>query len=317
MGFIPTISSLSCLYKLSLVKPMSQIHRFHLRLGYDALTSTACFLVISVGGRTAPLLPQYCSSSFFHAAGAPIKAPASFNFSLKFSECRRRAVKKNASQVVERWLYGALTGTTQLFPSTSTIFLPLYGTDCLCAPARRPKGNRSASHVPLEGGRPCWRVWRAPGRGLVGHPSVPQLWEKGVQQPPSGGCWLLGTISWKTYNIALKPCVFSCIIWFMMFLQNSKLFIKFTMSDDFFRGTAWGIGLSEVVPCGDRAAAYIVEAASIQVLAGDRWEKRKLSGRRKWCTTAAARLAVPMPGWAIAVAGLHSNGDICGAFLPR
>ena len=75
---------------------MSQIHRFHLRLGYDALT--ACFLVNSVGGRTAPLLPQYCSSSFFHAAEAPFKAPASFNFSLKFSECRRRAVQKNASQ---------------------------------------------------------------------------------------------------------------------------------------------------------------------------------------------------------------------------
>jgi hypothetical protein len=75
---------------------VSQIHRFHLRLGYDALT--ACFLVISEGGRTAPLLPQYYSSSFFHAAGAPLKAPAGFNFSFKFSECRRRAVKKNASQ---------------------------------------------------------------------------------------------------------------------------------------------------------------------------------------------------------------------------
>ena len=77
-------------------KPVSQIHRFHLRLGYDALT--ACFLVISVGDRTAPLLLQYCSSSFFHAARGPFKAPASFNFSLKFSECRRRAVQKNASQ---------------------------------------------------------------------------------------------------------------------------------------------------------------------------------------------------------------------------
>jgi hypothetical protein len=74
---------------------VSQIHRFHLRLGYDALT--ACFLVISVDGRTAPLLPQFCSSSFFHAAGAPYKAPAIYNFSLTFSECRRRAVK-NTSQ---------------------------------------------------------------------------------------------------------------------------------------------------------------------------------------------------------------------------
>jgi hypothetical protein len=44
-----------------------KIHRFHLRLGYDALT--ACFLIILVGGRTAPLLPQYCSSSFFTPQG--------------------------------------------------------------------------------------------------------------------------------------------------------------------------------------------------------------------------------------------------------
>jgi hypothetical protein len=41
-------------------KPVSQIHRFHLRLGYDALA--VCFLVISVGGRTAPLLPQFLFS---------------------------------------------------------------------------------------------------------------------------------------------------------------------------------------------------------------------------------------------------------------
>jgi hypothetical protein len=115
------------------VKPVSQIHRFHLRLGYNALT--ACFLVISMGGRTAPLLLQYCSSSFFHAAGAPFKAPASFNFSLKFSECRWRADKKKTHRkIVERWLYGALTGTAQLFSSASTIFSPLCGTDCLCAP---------------------------------------------------------------------------------------------------------------------------------------------------------------------------------------
>jgi hypothetical protein len=68
-------------------------------------------LVILVGGRTAPLLPQFCSSSFFHAAGAPFKAPASFKFSLKLSEYRRRAVQKMHRKVVERWLYGTLTGT--------------------------------------------------------------------------------------------------------------------------------------------------------------------------------------------------------------
>jgi hypothetical protein len=74
-----------------------------------------------------------------------------------------------------------------------------------------------------------------------------------------------------------------------------------------------------MVPCGYRAAAYIVGAASIPAPAGDRWEKRKRSGRRKWphwCTTAAALLAVPMPGCATTAAGLHPNGDICGAFLP-
>jgi hypothetical protein len=68
------------------------------------------FLLISVGGRAAPLLPQYCNSSLFHATGAPFKAQESFNFSLKFSERRRRAVqkeKKTHRKELERWLYGA------------------------------------------------------------------------------------------------------------------------------------------------------------------------------------------------------------------
>ena len=138
------------MYSSQRTKPVSQIHRFHLRLGYNA--HVACFLVISVSGRTAPLLPQFCSSSFFHTPG---KVPASFNFSLKFSECRRRAVKKMHRKVVERWLHGALTGTAQLFSSANTIFPPLRGTDCLFAHARRPEWNRSAPHVPLEGGRLC------------------------------------------------------------------------------------------------------------------------------------------------------------------
>jgi hypothetical protein len=120
------------------LKSVSQIHRFHLRLGYDALT--ACFLVISVGGHTAPLLPQFCSSSFFHAAGAPFKTPASFNCSLKFSEYRRRTVQKMHRKVVERWLYSA-----------NMIFLPLRGTNIafvrLHCPARHPEGNRSAPDV--------------------------------------------------------------------------------------------------------------------------------------------------------------------------
>jgi hypothetical protein len=71
---------------------VSQIHQFHLQLGYDALT--ACFLVISV----VAVRRHYCRSSFFHAAGVPFKALARFNFSLKFSECQRQAVKKNALQ---------------------------------------------------------------------------------------------------------------------------------------------------------------------------------------------------------------------------
>jgi hypothetical protein len=55
--------------------------------------------LILEGGRAAPLLPQYCRCSFFHAAGAPFKALASSDFLLKFSECRRWAVlKKKASQ---------------------------------------------------------------------------------------------------------------------------------------------------------------------------------------------------------------------------
>jgi hypothetical protein len=78
-------------------------------------------------------------------------APASFNFSLKFSECRRRAVQKRNRKVVEQWLYGALTDTAHLFSSASTIFLPLRGTNCLCAPARRPDWNRSAGDPSTTG----------------------------------------------------------------------------------------------------------------------------------------------------------------------
>jgi hypothetical protein len=36
----------------------------------------------------------YGATTFVHAAGAPFKALASFNFSLKFSKYRRWAVKK-------------------------------------------------------------------------------------------------------------------------------------------------------------------------------------------------------------------------------
>jgi hypothetical protein len=152
----------------------------------------------------------------------------------------------------------------------------------LCAPLRRPERNRSAPHVPLEGDHPVWRVWRAPGRRHVGPPSVPELQEKGAQQPPSGECWLLGTISWQTYKTAQKPCIFN----YHLIHDVSPKFQTFQKIHNvwqlFFAELLWGIRRSEVVPCGDRAAAYIVGAASIQAPAGDRWEKPKPSGRRKW-----------------------------------
>jgi hypothetical protein len=46
------------------------------------------------GATTAVVLQQFLS----YTVGSPFKAPANFNSSLKFSECRRRAVKKNTSQ---------------------------------------------------------------------------------------------------------------------------------------------------------------------------------------------------------------------------
>jgi hypothetical protein len=85
----------------------------------------SAFLVISADSLAAPLLSQF----LFHAAGAPFNAPASFNLLLNVSECLRRAVKKTHCKVVERWLYGALTGTSQLFSSGITIFPPLRGPD--------------------------------------------------------------------------------------------------------------------------------------------------------------------------------------------
>jgi hypothetical protein len=77
-----------------------------------------------------------------------------------------------------------------------------------------------------------------------------------------------------------------------MFLKNSKFFRKFKISENFLEKLLWGIWRSEVVTCGDRAAAYIVGAVSIRAPAGDLWEKREPFGRRKWpywCTTAAAK----------------------------
>jgi hypothetical protein len=145
-------------------------------------------------------------------------------------------------EVVQRWLYGGLNWhRSALFQcyKCRTIFPPLCWTNCLSAPAGRPEGNRSAPYVPLKVSWPDWMVQHASGHGPAGPSSVPQLQEKGAQQPPSGGCWLLGTISWKTYKTAQKPYIFSCVIWYIIFFKNSKLFRNITMSDNFFRGTAF------------------------------------------------------------------------------
>jgi hypothetical protein len=137
----------------SLLKPVSQIHRFHLRLGYDA--HMACFLVMSVGGRTAPLLPQYGSCSFFHATGAPFKAPASFKFSLKFSECRWRAVKKNASQSSRTVAVRRLNWhRSAIFQRQYDLSSATWDRLLVCA-HKAPGGEQECPHVPLEGGRPC------------------------------------------------------------------------------------------------------------------------------------------------------------------
>jgi hypothetical protein len=72
---------------------------------------------------------HYCNSSFFHAAGAPFKATASFNFSLIFLNVSGRPFKKTHRKVVERWLYGALIGTAELLSNGSTIFPLLGGPD--------------------------------------------------------------------------------------------------------------------------------------------------------------------------------------------
>jgi hypothetical protein len=167
-------------------------------------------MVISMGGCALPLLLQYCSSSFFQATGVPFKASVSFNFSLQFSDCRRLAVQKYALQS------SRTVAVRHLNWHHPAIFRLQYGfslfrrSDRLCAPARRPEENRSASYVSLEGGR---LAWRAPERGPMEPPSVPQLQENGVQQG------LSGTISWQIYKIAQKSCIFPCIIWYMMFLQ--------------------------------------------------------------------------------------------------
>jgi hypothetical protein len=131
---------------------VSQIHRFHLRLGYDVLM--ACFLVISVGGRTVPLLSQYCISSFFHTAGAPFKAPASFNVSLFNVNVGGGPLKKTHSKVVERWLYGTLTGTycSPIFQHQCDFSSATWHRLLVCA-SKAPGGEQESPppHVPLEG----------------------------------------------------------------------------------------------------------------------------------------------------------------------
>jgi hypothetical protein len=213
-------------------------------------------------------------------------------------------------------------------------FPPLCGPDWLCAAARRPKGNRSALHM-------ChWKVASlVAGCDMplqVGPPSVHQLQEKGTQQPPSGGCWLLRIISWQIYEIAQKPCIFSCIIWYMMLLQNSNLFRKFTMSDNFFYWTAlrnravwsgavrwplcclysgsckhpgtgwWLLRKVEVIPGVEN------DCTGTQVLPHDTTCVTEL-GPYQYETT-CFRLAVPAPGCTTTAASLHPNSNMWHIF---
>jgi hypothetical protein len=95
------------------------------------------------GATTAAVLQQFL---FFHASEAPFKASISFNF----LNVGGGPFKNTHRKVVERWLYGALTGTAQLLSGGSTIYPRSVGpVDYV-----RPEGNRSSPYVPLEGGRP-------------------------------------------------------------------------------------------------------------------------------------------------------------------
>jgi hypothetical protein len=121
-----------------------------------------------VGGYTAPLLPLYCSSSFFHAAGALFKAPASFNFSLKFFECQRRAFQKNASQS------SRTVAVRRLNWHRSAIFQCQYDFSlCYVGPIAcvHPKGARRRTGVPPT----CH--WKVAGR------------VEGCNVLPDGGPW--------------------------------------------------------------------------------------------------------------------------------
>jgi hypothetical protein len=78
------------------------------------------------GWRAAPLLPQYCSSFFFSRLRGAVQGI--------FLNVGGGPFKNTHRKVVERWLYGALTGTAQLLSGGSTIFFLLSGPDRLCAP---------------------------------------------------------------------------------------------------------------------------------------------------------------------------------------
>jgi hypothetical protein len=198
---------------------VSQIHRFHLRLGYDALT--ACFLVISVGGCTAPLLPQYCSSFFFQAAGTPFKAPASFNFSLKFSKCRRRAVQKNASHS------SRTLAVPRLNWHRSAIFQRQYNFssatwDGLLVCARRGTGVPPRATGRWPAGLKDVTCSRTGARGASFSPSTVRK-----ECPTATLRWLLISRNYFLADIFDTWC-----------FSKISNFRKFIMSDNFFRGTA-------------------------------------------------------------------------------
>jgi hypothetical protein len=205
------------------------------------------FFPLNFGGwpcsaTTAAVLQQFL---FFHVAGAP----AGINFNVK---------KKK-----HRWSQSS---------RTLTVLPPLrhFLSEVRFFP--RPVG--SIYSLRSQGARRWTEVSPTCHWKVVGRVEGCDVQEKGTRQSPLGGCWLIGTISWQIYKIAQKPCIFSCIIWYIWCFLKIPNF------------SVWQhrIGRSEVVSYG--VAAYIMQASGHRPVTVENNRRRKWP---YWRTNATAR----------------------------
>jgi hypothetical protein len=138
------------------------------------------------------------------------------------------------AKVVELWLYVHRSATFQR--QYDFFYAPL--TRLIMCASKAP-GQEQECPPRVTGRWPVGLKGVTCSRTGTGGASSPELQEKAAQQPPSGGCWLLGTISWQIYKIAQKQCIFIGVIQYIMFLH----FQAFQKIHDIWQLFFWGTAL--------------------------------------------------------------------------